>query len=171
MVFHCIFLGKKEIIIKSKHYLDFRSYLQGYYQKSLAFALKVLLHSKFIAKSTEYRKTTAKKPKPIEIWPKRWHSSVLPGSTKCSLTSHTRWRQGGHHGDICKYRWTGRLCRSLTPRAGQALSARRDYKPREARRLWRLTSRAIRIWLIINVSASCSMTIANALAVFHAQEY
>ena len=80
----------------------------------------------------------------MEIWPKRRHFSVLPGNTKWYVTSHTRWRQG----DICKYRWTGRRCRSLTPRAGQALSAWGDYKPREARRLWRLTSLAIHIWLI-----------------------
>ena len=33
-------------------YLDFRSHLKAYYQKSLHFLLKVLLHSKFIAKST-----------------------------------------------------------------------------------------------------------------------
>ena len=60
---------------------------------------------------------------------------------------------------ICKYRWTSRLCRSLTPREGQALSARRGYKPHEARRLWRLTSFAIHIWLIISVSASCSISL------------
>ena len=120
------------------YYLDFRSYLKADHQKSFHLLWKVLLHSKFIAKSTlKYR--LLKRPKPIEIWPKRRHFSVLPGNTKWYVTSLTRWRQG----DICKYRWTGRRCRSLTPRAGQALSARRDYKPREARRLWRLTSFAI----------------------------
>ena len=52
---------------------------------------------------------------------------MLPGKTKCYVTSHTRWRQSGHHGDIYKY--TSIDCRSLTPRPW------RDYKPLEARRI------------------------------------
>ena len=44
-----------------------------------------------------------KKTKLIEIWPKRRHSSVFPENAKCSVMSHTRWRQGGHYRNICKY--------------------------------------------------------------------
>ena len=66
--------------------------------------LKVLLPLKFTAKST-YRllKQLLKNQINRNTPKKARHSSVLPGNAKCSVTSHTRWCQGGHHHDIYKY--------------------------------------------------------------------
>ena len=66
--------------------------------------LKVLLPLKFIAKSTYQLLKQLLKNQINRNTPKKArHSSVLPGNAKCSVTSHTRWRQGGHHHDIYKY--------------------------------------------------------------------
>ena len=65
--------------------------------------LKVLLHLKFTAKSTYRLLKQLLKNQINTNTTKARHSSVLPGNTKCSVTSHTRWRQGGHHQDIYKY--------------------------------------------------------------------
>ena len=31
------------------------------------------------------------------------YDQVFPENAKCSVMSHTRWRQGGHYRNICKY--------------------------------------------------------------------
>ena len=74
----------------------FAPFLRLIIQNRFHLLLKVLFHSKFIAKST-YRllKRPLKQPEPIADMTKARHSLMLPGSTN--------WRQGGHHGDIYKY--------------------------------------------------------------------
>jgi len=84
-------------------YVDFYSYLKANYPKSLPFTLKVLLHLKFTAKSTYRLLKQLLKNQINTNMTKARHSSELPGNTKRSVMSHTRWRQGGHHHDIYKY--------------------------------------------------------------------
>ena len=75
----------------------FAPFLRLIIQNRFHLLLKVLFHSKLIAKST-YRllkRAAAKTTKPIADMTKARHSSMLPGSTN--------WRQGGHHRDIYKY--------------------------------------------------------------------
>ena len=114
------------------------------------FLLKALSRSKFIAKGTYW---LLKRPLKNHTDSKTLFG-VAWKLTKCSVTSHTRWRRGGHHCAIYKCRWAGWLYRSLTPRAW------RDYKPLEARRLRRLASlgKTFTIVAIFLVSENDSFT-------------
>ena len=85
-------------------YVDFHSCLKANYPKSLPSTLKGTFALEI------HCKKHLPTPKQLLInqintnTTKARHSSVLPGNTKCSVTSHTRWRPGGHHDDIYKYR-------------------------------------------------------------------
>ena len=72
-------------------YLDFRSHRKADYPKyRFHLLLKVLLHSKFTAKSTYRLIKRLQKYQPDRNITKARHSWVLPGNTKYSVTSQTR---------------------------------------------------------------------------------
>ena len=123
-------------------YVDFHSCLKANYPKSLPFTLKgtfaLEIHCK---KHLPTPKTAVKKPSQYKydqsktLFGVAWKHQILCDVTHQMTSGWTPSR----YLQVYKYRWAGRLCRSLTPpRTVHALRKWRHYKPLKARCLRRL---------------------------------